>query len=331
MRAFNQYEGKKGGRIPVFETLLTAENREIWNSFNKLKSNRIIDSLGRELSKDKLNDHYNLMPGPSKIMAALAWNIYRSIYYRILAVNYELTYFPHSIRGISTVIDALSITDNIVDSTTLSKYGFSQSSGMLTDSFNKISLKNNNLLVEVGAIKSLEVNAIPPVLGYLLSKSNSNESFLENLYNLRNDRRIIDLRNELRGFELSVHSGDSVKIRKWKNKVEQTSKYVTREMGIEETRFNLNPISFITGGMISENEFGIKIPRQLNRIICSPNDWRLWYREVALTLQNVARLGDAYTKLKRWATFKDEEAYNWYSKNDYPLKYTQLLKQGIRK
>ena len=104
-----------------------------------------------------------------------------------------------------------------------------------------------------------------------------------------------------------------------------------KEMGLANNRLNLNPLTVITGGAVSLEVPGPSVPSWLYRIIGMPNNWKIWYREVAITLQNVARLGDSYEKIQSWALFKDDSKPNyWYAKQDYPQKYTQLLDDGIK-
>lgn len=330
MRAFQSYEGNKGGRIPIFESLLTDNNKKIWAAYKKAKSHDIVDSIGRILSEDKLKSGYNTMPGPNKMIAAMSWNIYRSIYYRIVATFSNCIYYPHSLRGIGAVLDSITVSDKHINEDTLSKYGFPNSSKSLTDSFEDILEKQKSELFEVGAIHGSSTFAIPPILGYVLSKTKHKEDFFEVLLKLKENSRIINLRSELREFEDGVRKGDLSETRKWKNKLSKTSIAVRKEMGIDESRFELNPLSYISGGMVNECGLSIPIPKSLNRIIAKPTDWSLWYREVALTLRNVARLGKEYDKLRSWAHFLDRESYNWYSKNDYPMKYTHTLERGIQ-
>lgn len=330
LRAFQSFEGNSSDtKIPIFESILSDKNKDIWKSFRKLGSHGIVDSMGRILEEDKVKKGYNTMPGPNKMMAALAWNIYRSIYYRVLATLNDCTYYPHSIRGIGAVIDSITVSDKRINEDTLSLYGFPQSSKSLTQSFQEILEKQKSELFEVGAIKGGATFAIPPLLGYVLNKTKHKEEFFEVLLKLKEDKRIVDLRNNLREFEESIKNGDISGIRKWKGELNKTSSDVRKELGIDESRFELNPLSYISGGMINSTGLGIPIPKSLNRIITMPSDWRLWYREVAISLRNVARLGKEYDKLKSWAKYEDTEAHNWYSKKDYPMKYTHTLDLGL--
>ncbi len=333
MRAFQSDEGNIcSAKIPIFESMLTDKNNAIWNSFEKLGSHDIVDSMGRILEENKVKNGYKTRPGPNKMMAALAWNIYRSIYYRILATLNDCIYYPHSLRGIGAVIDSITVSDITINEDTLSSYGFPKSSKLLTESFQEIVEKQKSELFEVGAIKGGATFAIPPLLGHVLYQTKYKEDFFEVLLKLKEDSRIVDLRKTLREFEESIKNGDLSGIRKRKGELDKTSRSVRKEMGIDESRLELNPLSYISGGMVNSAGIGIPIPKSLNQIqiIAKPSDWRLWYREVAINLRNVARLGAEYDKLKSWAKYKDIEAYNWYSKKDYPMKYTHTLDFGIK-
>jgi|GEM_PF-4528457 len=331
MRAFQSQEGNiSGGRLPIFEALLTEPNQNIWEGYKKAGSHDIVDSMGRILKEEQLREGYRTMPGPKKMIAAMSWNIYRAIYYRIVATLNDCTYYPHSLRGIGAILDSITVKDKSINEGSLSLYGFTDSCKMISDSFNEILEKQKSELFSVGAITGSMTFSIPPILGYILSKTNYKEEFFEVLLKMRNDSKVVNLRGELREFEESVRQGDFTRIRKWKISLEKTSNLVQKEIGLEESKFVITPLSYITGGMISEKGIGISIPKSFNKIITSPQNWRIWYREVALNLQNVARLGQQYDKLKSWTNFIDTEAYNWYSKNDYPMKYTHTLEKGIK-
>lgn len=331
LRAFNSHEGNiSEDRIPIFESFLTEKNSEIWDAYKKANSTNIIDSMGRVLREDKLKNGYSTKPGPRKMIAALAWNINRSIYYRILAALNDCIYYPHSIRGIGAIVDSITVSEKHINKETLNSYGFPASSNVLTESFDNILEKQKSELFEIGAIKGGMTFALPPILGYVLSKVDYKEEFFEVLLKLKEDTRIINLRKELREYEKAIQEGNISSSRKWKKELNKTSVAVRKELGIDDSKLELNPLAYISGGMIEETSLSVPIPKSLNRIVAKPSDWRLWYREVALTLRNVARLGRQYDKLKSWADFIKKDGRNWYSKNDYPMKYTQTLEQGIR-
>lgn len=329
LRAFQSAEKTSEQRIPIFESILGDSNKGIWTPYNKNKHHAILDVYGREMTEDKLQDGYNLMVGPKKMMAAISWNVYRSIYYRIIATLNDLTYSPHSLRGIGAVVDAITANEKCVTGDLLSQYGFPKSSKTITDSLQEIMISQKKELFNVGAISGANTVALPAMLAYVIEKAGSREEFFEVLTELKQHKRLIDLRAGLRGFESAVKSGDNNGIRAWNGELGRVSIAVRKEIGIDDSRLELNPLSYISGGSVNAEGLGIPIPKSLNRIVGRPSSWKLWYREVVLSIRNVARIGNNYEKVKSWATFEDTEGSNWYSKKDYPMKYTQTLDQGI--
>lgn len=318
-------------KLAQIEGLLTEENREIWDVLSLSDSAGIFDSIGTPVKKDNLRERYVLRPGVMKLIAALSWNVLRATYYRILAAKLNAAYLPHSLRTIGAALDAISASENTINSSTLAKFNIGQSRKTITESFESIIQATSNELASIGAINGSICSSIPPLLGYVLIKSKSNEDFIEQLYSIRNLSCLENLRGNIREFEANTRSGNIAGIRRWNNEVHKTCLSVMKEMGLANNRLNLNPLTVITGGAVSLEVPGPSVPSWLYRIIGMPNNWKIWYREVAITLQNVARLGDSYEKIQSWALFKDDSKPNyWYAKQDYPQKYTQLLDDGIK-
>ncbi|MBD2577167.1 hypothetical protein [Oscillatoria sp. FACHB-1406] len=332
LRALQQQSNTpEANKYAQIEGLLTEDNPGIWQSLELLNSANIFSTNGTPVTESNLRKPYVLRPGVKKLLAALSWNILRATYYRILAAKINAAYLPHSLRAIGATLDAISANDKIVSSSTLSQYHIGQSKTTITESLEKIMKATGEELASVGAVRGSICNSIPPLLGYVLNKATSKENFLEQLFCLRTLSSLQDLRNQLREFEANAKSGNIAGIRKWKNEVERTSSSVMREMGLVDTHFTLNPLTILTGGAISLNIQGLSVPKWLYRTVALPNNWKLWYREVAINLQNVARLGDSYEKIQSWASFKEEAQPNyWYAKQDYPQKYTRLLDDGIQ-
>jgi hypothetical protein len=317
-------------KMAQIEGLLTEENKQIWDVLNLLESAEIFSSDGTVVTENNLRKFYVLRPGVRKLLAALSWNVLRATYYRILAAKINAAYLPHSLRAIGATLDAISANEEIIRSSTLAKYNIGKSRRTITESFESIIKATGEELASIGAINGSVCNSIPPLLGYVLTKSKSREDFLEQLSLIRDFSSLQDLRGNLKEFEANTKSGNIAGVRRWKNEVDKTCSSVMREMGLADTRFNLNPVTFLTGGAISLDITGPSLPGWLYRIVGLPNNWKIWYREVVITLQNVARLGDSYEKIQSWASFKnDSEPNYWYAKQDYPQKYTQLLDEGI--
>jgi hypothetical protein len=318
-------------KLAQIEGFLTEESKEIWESIKLLESAEIFSTDGTPVTKDNLRQSYVLRPGVRKLLAALSWNVLRATYYRILAAKLSAAYLPHSLRAIGATLDAISANDEVVSSSTLVKYNIGKSRQTITESLEQIMQATGEELASVGAVSGVICNSIPPLLGYVLMRARSREDFLEQLSHVRNFSSLQDLRGNLKEFEANTRSGNVAGIRRWKNEVDRTCSNVKREMGLTDTRFNLNPLTVLTGGAVSLDVQGPSLPKWLYRIIGLPNDWKLWYREVAITLQNVAKLGDSYEKIQTWASFKnDSEPNHWYAKQDYPQKYTQLLDEGMK-
>lgn len=329
MRAFQSYEGNVNyAGLPIFESLISESNTKIWEVYNKSKNSEIVDSMGRILNENSMQEGYKEKKGPRKMMAAMSWNICRAMYYRILAASNNCIYFPHSLRGVGSVLDSITLEDKYINEDTLKKYGFPNSSKTITDSLNEILKSQKSELLEIGAVKCDSTFSIPPILGYVLSKSKYKEDFFEILLKLKNDSKIINLRNELREFEESIQNGDVN--RKWKRKLEKTSDAVKKELGLQKNILNVNPLTYLSGGGINETGLAVPIPKFLNRIVANPSNWSLWYREVAINLSNVSRLGKEYEKLKSWAKFETTDSNNYYNRMDYPNKFTHILKKGMK-
>lgn len=319
-------------KLAQIEGFLTEENTEIWKVVNLLKSAEIFDSDGTPVTKDNLHSSYVLRPGVRKLLAALSWNVLRATYYRILAAKINAAYLPHSLRAIGATLDAISAGEKIINSSTLTKYNIGKSRKTITESFESIIRATGEELASIGAINGSVCNSIPPLLGYVLTKSKSNQDFLEQLSFIRNLASLQDLRGNLKEFETNTRCGNIAGIRRWKNELDTTCSSVMKEMKLSDTRLNFNPITVLTGGAVSLDVQGPSLPSWLYRIVGLPNNWKIWYREVAITLQNVARLGDSYDKIESWASFKGGSNPNyWYAKQDYPQKYTQLLDEGIKR
>lgn len=330
-RAFECKKMTTNKHLPALDALFNIGNKVKFKSLKLVKNAELYDNnnnlISNENSSFKTKHDFRL--GGKPYIASLAWTIHRAIFYRILSAKYSSTYIPHHLRSIGCALDSCCASDKLINSLTIDQYGFNKSGKLIIESLQNIASESQSVLASVGAIEAAVIPELPPLLFYLLSKSNTREDFIQNLCQLKNDKRIIELRSNLRNFENAVKNNNFDQINKFKNNINNASNMIKTEFGITPNIFSFNPSALLKGGQI-DNLFVKQIPSFLNKsVFLNPNDWRIWYKEVAFSLQNVAQLGKNHEKITSWANFNNNDYLGWYNKKGYPDNFTKLLQDGV--
>ncbi|WP_309889905.1 hypothetical protein [Archangium sp.] len=273
-------------------------------------------SLGQQVSilgdDGMAVDPSALSPHVQKLVGILAWLGSQYIWYQAYAAGGKLIYLPHPLREFFAFDFMRRLKQG---SRTTSEFarvflapvrGFQ---GKLTEHLVSAGVRNAETRVPV-----------PCLIPVVLKNSVDGQSFLAELFRLRDEPRVKDLRKALREVEASEDAGEVHEVRKFSTEVEKIGAALLKEHKIVGAQLALKPPLSLLGTKVDGDDLKIELPISagLYKQYFLHKRYRTFVRSVMDELAYVSKLGVYKDQLDKYANLTGEKYPPFYAKSDPP-------------
>ena len=226
---------------PLIEAILSSPSDEVLG-----KQLRILGSDGAGVNWDKLSKHVQRM------LSVMGWIGNQYIWHQVFAAQHECSYMPHPLRDFFAY-DFL----NRINSGAKSGPAFAEA---FTNGIGRFQGKLRDSLKSLGGVDSASNIVLPGFLPLLIRESTSGDDFLDVLFQIRDEKETVELREMLSNIQESIAKEDYKPLSKLVREIENIGKNILREKGIEERFITLTPPTTLLGIKVEGDDAGIRFP-----------------------------------------------------------------------
>ena len=259
---------------------------------------------------DKLSKHVQRM------LSVMGWIGNQYIWHQVFAAQHECSYMPHPLRDFFAY-DFL----NRINSGAKSGPAFAEA---FTNGIGRFQGKLRDSLKSLGGVDSASNIVLPGFLPLLIRESTSGDDFLDVLFQIRDEKETVELREMLSNIQESIAKEDYKPLSKLVREIENIGKNILREKGMEERFITLTPPTTLLGIKVEGDDAGIKfpIPSVLYKQYFVGRRYRAFVKRVMDELSIPSKYGELKDKLNSYAWIKEDRFSKFYLKEDqFPSKF----------
>ena len=290
---------------PLIEAILSSPSDEVLG-----KQLRILGSDGAGVNWDKLSKHVQRM------LSVMGWIGNQYIWHQVFAAQHECSYMPHPLRDFFAY-DFL----NRINSGAKSGPAFAEA---FTNGIGRFQGKLRDSLKSLGGVDSASNIVLPGFLPLLIRESTSGDDFLDVLFQIRDEKETVELREMLSNIQESIAKEDYKPLSKLVREIENIGKNILREKGIEERFITLTPPTTLLGIKVEGDDAGIRfpIPSVLYKQYFVGRRYRAFVKRVMDELSIPSKYGELKDKLNGYAWIEEDRFSKFYLKEDqFPSKF----------
>jgi hypothetical protein len=271
--------------------------------YNSAKNVRILAENGEPVEWKKLSTHVQRM------VAVLAWLGNQYIWHQVFAAKKDVIYLSHPLREFFAYdfLNRLKMTSH-----SASEFAKAFNTGM--DAFQDNLFK---LLESMNLVESAESPRLPNFLPLVLSHASNGGDFLKVIYQLRNESKIVELREVFTDIEVNLSKGNIKPYKRLLEDINKLGKDVLRFHGIESSYIKISPPLALFGVSVSGDDTGIKlpIPSFLYKQYFLMRRYRAFLRSIMDELAIAPTLGKYKDKINGFAKIRGTRYSPFYSKD----------------
>lgn len=258
------------------------------------KELQIIAKNGKPVAWNDMSRHVQRMLG------VMGWIGHQYIWHQAFAAQHDLTYMPHPLRDffandfltrVNLGATNASTFDNVF-STEISKFQGTLQAG----------------IAQLSSLHSSITMSMPPMLPLLAKESTSGNDAIRVLGQLRNESKVVELRQILAEAQKQRDIGNYNPLSKLASEIEKIGKSFLLEKGIEQRLISISPPTSLVGIKVEGDDSAIRrrMPAWLYKQYFFTRRYRAFIRDVMAELAAPGQYGRLKTKMNSWAWVADE-------------------------